>query len=87
MFFGEHSGANLRVKPFPKSQLTTFGRNIARLRERANLTQEKVAEKLDISARHFQKLEAGTVSPTFGVLLRLRRALGCTWEELFESLK
>ena len=75
------------MKPFPKNQLITFGRNIARLRQRADLTQEFVSEKLDISARHFQKLEAGTVSPTFGVLLRLRRALGCTWEELFGSLK
>ena len=75
------------MKPFPKSQLITFGRNIARLRQRAYLTQEATAEELDISARHFQKLEAGTVSPTFGVLLRLRRTLNCTWEELFESLK
>ena len=74
------------LKSFSKSHLSTFGRNLVRLRSAANLTQEKVAEKLDISGRHYQKLEAGTVTPTFGVLINLKRALRCNWEDLFDSI-
>lgn len=50
------------------------------------MTQEKLAEKLDITGRHYQKLEAGTVSPTFGVLVKLKRALRCKWDDIFDSI-
>jgi transcriptional regulator with XRE-family HTH domain len=55
------------VKLFPKTQLIAFGRNVARLRVRAGFTQEELSEKLDIHWRHFQKLEAASVSPSFGI--------------------
>jgi len=77
----------LGLKSFAKSHLLTFGRNLARLREAAGLTQEKVAERVDLSGRHYQKLEAGSVTPTFGVLINLRRALCCTWSDLFKSIE
>jgi transcriptional regulator with XRE-family HTH domain len=49
-------------------------------------TQERLAEKLDISPRHYQKLEAATVTPTFGVLVRVRRVLNAAWEDLLGGL-
>ena len=75
------------LKSFAKSHLLAFGRNLARLREAAGLTQEKVAEQVDLSGRHYQKLEAGSVTPTFGVLINLRSALRCTWSDLFKSIE
>ena len=75
------------LKSFAKSQLVVFGRNLARLRDASHLTQEKLAEQIDLSGRHYQKLEAGTVTPTFGVLISLKRALRCTWEDLFHSIE
>jgi len=41
-----------------------------------------LAEKLDISPRHYQKLEAATVTPTFGVLVRVKKVLRVNWDAL-----
>jgi len=62
-----------------------FGRNIARLRERRNFTQEKLAEKMGISARYVQSLEAGEYFPSLPTLIKLRTTLRCHWEELFNG--
>lgn len=70
------------MKPYPKRSLLRFSRNLKRLRYRAGYTQERTAERLDIAPRHYQKLEAATVTPTFGVLVRLRRMYRATWEEV-----
>ena len=34
--------------------------NLIRLRKKANFTQEEISEKLNITPRHYQKLESGT---------------------------
>ena len=86
-FTSADSGTLQCLKSFAKSHLLTFGRNLARLREAAGLTQEKIAEQVDLSGRHYQKLEAGSVTPTLGVLISLRRALRCTWSDMFKSIE
>ena len=63
-----------------------LAKNIAQLRERARLTQEKVAEEVDLSVRYFQDIEAGVNCPSLQVLICLRDALDCTWDELFERI-
>ena len=60
-----------------------LGENIASLRERRNLTQEKLAEKTGVSARYIQSVEAGEYFPSLPTLARLRAALRCDWNELF----
>jgi len=55
------------------------------LRARRPLTQEKLAEKANLSARYIQSLEAGEYFPSLGTLVRLRAALRCEWEELFKG--
>jgi transcriptional regulator with XRE-family HTH domain len=62
---------------------TRFGKNIARLRARRDLTQEKLAEKIGVSARYFQSVEAGEYLPSLPTLARLKFALRCDWNELF----
>ena len=60
-----------------------FGRNVARLRSRRNLTQEELAEKVGVSARYIQNVEAGENFPSLPTLVRLRVVLRCDWNELF----
>jgi len=63
-----------------------FGRNVNRLRTTSDLTQEALAEKADLSRRYLQEIESGAKSPTVPILVKLRRALNCPWEELFKGL-
>jgi transcriptional regulator with XRE-family HTH domain len=60
-----------------------FGRNVARLRSRRNLTQEQLAENVGVSPRYLQSVEAGEYYPSLPTLARLRAALRCDWNELF----
>ena len=67
------------------SENKKLGRNIARLRNNAGLTQEQLAEKTGISARYVQDLEAGIYTPTVFIAAALKRSLNCTWEDLLKG--
>ena len=67
-------------------QLIQLGQNIVRLRSRAKRTQEQIAEQIGVSSRYYQSMEAGRYFPSLPVLIALRKALKCTWEELFQYL-
>jgi len=66
-------------------QRARFGENIASLRSRRKLTQERLAEKAGVSARYVQSLEAGEYLPTLPTLARLKSALRCSWNDLFDG--
>jgi transcriptional regulator with XRE-family HTH domain len=68
----------------PKNR--TFGQSVYRLRNSANLTQEQLAEKAEISRRYVQMIEAGRYTPTIDVASRLREALEVSWEDLLKGL-
>ena len=68
------------MKPLPN---VLFGKNVCRLRTAARLTQEKLAEKADLSRRFIQEIEAGTKNPTVNVVVRLKKSLRCSWDDLF----
>ncbi len=72
-------------KPKSCPHRTRFGKNIAFLRERRKLTQEKLAEKIGTSARYVQSLEAGEYFPSLPTLVRLKIALRGDWEDLFRG--
>ena len=46
------------------------------------ITQEKLAELVDLNIRTVQKIEAGDVNILLTTVLRLRKALGCEWNTL-----
>ena len=48
-----------------------------------DLTQEGLAEKVGVSARYIQNVEAGDNFPSLPTLVRLRAVLRCDWNELF----
>lgn len=62
-----------------------FARALSRLRGKKGFTQEKLAEKSGISYRYYQSLEAGVYNPTLTTLLRLKKALGCSWDDLLQG--
>ncbi len=61
------------------------GKNLAKLRKRRGFTQEKTAEKIGISLKYYQALEAGTKAPTFRTLCKVKGALGNSWDELLRG--
>jgi transcriptional regulator with XRE-family HTH domain len=63
-----------------------FGQTICKLRAEANLTQEKLAEKADISRRYIQMIEAGRYVPTIEIAARLRAALKTPWDVILRGL-
>jgi transcriptional regulator with XRE-family HTH domain len=62
--------------------LKSIGAHLKRERERAGLTQEKLAEMTDLNPRTIQKIEAGKLNLLITTVSRLRDALGCEWKQL-----
>jgi transcriptional regulator with XRE-family HTH domain len=58
------------------------GRNLQKLRSANKLTQEAFAEKVGVSPRYIQGIEAGTRLPSLTIADALRRALKTTWNNL-----
>lgn len=58
------------------------GRNAARLRQEAGLTQEQLAERSGLSQQYLSGLERGRRNPTVVTLYELATALGVSHVEL-----
>lgn len=63
---------------------TILGQNVVRLRGLRGLTQEKLAELVDVDRRYIQRIEAGTANPGIDVLSRLKEALAVRWAQLLD---
>lgn len=63
-----------------------FGRRMQQLRQAAGLTQERLAELLDVSTETVSNLERGVHAPNFFRLEHLARGLGVEVHELFRDL-
>ena len=64
------------------AELARFGANLRRERTRQKITQEKLAELVDLNIRTVQKIEAGRLNVLITTASRIQRALGCKWESL-----
>ena len=60
----------------------SFGDNLKRLRVKANLTQEQLAIKLNISRQSISKWERDVGLPNLTYLKPLSKILKCTIEDL-----
>jgi len=81
------------VKPSKKTYmerndqlLRLFGRRLAELRERQQLSVRDLAKRSGIEARQITRIESGKVNILFTTILALARGLGITPEELLDSL-
>jgi transcriptional regulator with XRE-family HTH domain len=67
------------------AQLLHLGENIRRVRKRQGLTQEKLAELVELNPRTIQKIEAGQVNVLITTIFRIQKALRCSWQRLFDK--
>ncbi len=63
---------------------TKLGKRIKFLREKAHLTQEKLAEKSGISLDYLGKIEVNINKPGLKTLLKLANALSVSIKVLFD---
>ena len=64
--------------------LEKIGRQIKYLRINADLTQEMLAEKIDVHQTYIGKIEGGKSNPSAILLYKISRALGVKLKELFD---
>ena len=59
-----------------------IGQKIRELRKKADLTQDRLAEMLGVTAQAVSKWEVGSASPDLSLIAPLCRLLGCSADEL-----
>lgn len=64
---------------------TTFGKNLRKLRKEKNLTQEKLAEALNITTKHLGDLETGKSFTSATLFDSIVKYFGVSYHELFIS--
>jgi transcriptional regulator with XRE-family HTH domain len=62
-----------------------LGRKLKLARKNKKLTQEKVADKADISVNYYARIERGEENPSFDVLHSVSRALGVKLSDVLPS--
>ena len=67
-----------------EKELKQFGKQIAKLRMRGNITQERLAELIDYSPNHISKLESARTNPSFDLIIKIANALNIQPKELFD---
>lgn len=58
---------------------------IKEARIRKNLSQEEIAQKCNISLRHYQNIESYKSIPNVIIALKIAKALDCKVEDLFKE--
>ncbi|MGH7977536.1 MAG: helix-turn-helix domain-containing protein [Limisphaerales bacterium] len=69
-----------------KKHRKLFGEGIRKHRKATALTQEKLAERIDINPVYMGQIERGYKVPTVDVLLRIAKALGVRVRDLVNEL-
>lgn len=69
-----------------RSYRRILGGNIRRRRKRAGWTQEKLAEKADLTYKYLGEVERGLVNVSLDSLIRLARALGVRLRDLIRGI-
>lgn len=62
------------------------GKRIKEYRLKIGLTQEQLAEKLNISTNHLSAVERGVYSVKLDLLVRMANIFGCSADELLEDV-
>lgn len=63
-----------------------FGRHVAELRRKQNLSQEDFAFKCSLHRTYIGTIERGEKSPTLNTIEKIAKGLGVTIVELFNQL-
>lgn len=68
----------------PNSGLSVLGIRLREARNRRGFTQEKLSDESGYSVRHIANIEKGDVNPSFEVLYALVKALGVSFDSVFD---
>lgn len=60
-----------------------LGKKIQRIRKELKLTQEELAEKVNISRAYMGYIEQGRNTPSLGVLQKIAKSLGVKVKDIF----
>nr|BFF36936.1 helix-turn-helix transcriptional regulator [Tenacibaculum mesophilum] len=71
------------IKVKNKEFMQAFGENLKKLRKKANLTQEDLANDCNISLSQIGRIERGEINTTISTLYVLANALHIEVKELF----
>jgi HTH-type transcriptional regulator, cell division transcriptional repressor len=63
-----------------------FAENVRRLRRRAGISAERLADRAQISRAHISNIENGRVGPRLGTLIRLIGSLDTTPDEILDGI-
>lgn len=69
------------------NKITKFyklGRNIAKYRKQKGLSQNKLAEMLDITREHLGNIEIGAKTPTMALFIKIAETLNIKEKDLFD---
>jgi len=71
------------TKPLTKKQIfKAFGDNVRRERVSQQVTQEELAERVNLHARSIQKIERGEHDLLLTTVVRIQAGLGCPWDNV-----
>ncbi len=73
-----YSKGSLDHLPLPMG----FSQRLSELRKLRGLTQQAIADKIDLHVNQIKRYEAGTAQPTLDTLVRLAKALHVSLDEL-----
>ena len=62
-----------------------LGRNIHILRKQRGMTQEQLAELVDVQTNYISQIERGNKEPSLPTLYRIQQALDTDWESLMRA--
>lgn len=68
----------------PNDDLKVLGARLKKARTERDFTQEQLADITGLSARHIANIEKGDVNPSFEVLSTLVKALGVSFDSIFD---
>ena len=57
---------------------------VSQYRDKAELTQQELAEKVDVTRQIIHALEKGNYTPSVALALRLAKVFNCRVEDLFK---
>lgn len=70
-----------------KVEFKRIGKNIQVLRKSKKITQERMAEFMDVSISYISQIERGATTISLGVLYQISEFLDCTVSSLIEGTK
>ena len=68
----------------PEDILSVLGSRLRKARNDRDFTQERLSEVSGVSARHIANIEKGDVNPSFEILHTLIKALGVSFDSIFD---